>query len=100
MPGFFGAPHLFSGFVGYALPAFKALSPAAGTELRLFVLSCLASLGGIFLAYLMFLRRPGYGQGLADSAPGRLSHRFFLAGWGFDRVYDVLIVAPFVRLFA
>ena len=57
MPGFFGAPHLFSRFVGNALPAFKALSPEAGTDLRLFVLSCLASLGGIFLAYLMFLRK-------------------------------------------
>jgi NADH-quinone oxidoreductase subunit L len=98
MPGFFGAPHLFSRFVGNALPGFKALSPAPGTDLRLFVLSCMASLGGIFLAYLMFLRKPAFGKRLADSTPGRLAHRFFLAGWGFDRVYDVLIVEPFVRL--
>lgn len=98
LPGFFGIPPLFSRFVGNALPGFQALSPAPGTELRLFILSTAASLGGIFLAYFMVLRKPAYGQMLADSAPGRLAHRFFLAGWGFDRAYDVLFVAPFVRL--
>jgi NADH-quinone oxidoreductase subunit L len=98
MPGFFGAPPLFSRFLGTALPAYRALSPAPGTELWLFVLSTLASLGGILLAYLMVIGKPAYGQLLADSAPGRLAHRFCLAGWGFDRAYDVLFVEPFVRL--
>jgi len=98
MPGYFGIQPLFSGFMGNTLPGFKALSPAPGTDRALFVLSTLASLGGILVAYLIFFRRPVSLRSLADSAPFRLARRFFLTGWGFDRVYDALIVAPFVEL--
>ena len=98
MPRFFGNLPLFSGFLDDVLPGFKSLSPAPGSNLALFILSTTASLGGIYVAYLMFLRKPAYGEKLTASAIGRLTDRFLFSGWGFDRVYDMLIVNPFVRV--
>jgi len=98
MPRFFGNLPLFSGFLDDVLPGFKSLSPAPGSNLALFILSTAASLGGIYAAYLMFLRKPAYGEKLAASAIGCLTDRFLFSGWGFDRVYDMLIANPFVRV--
>jgi NADH-quinone oxidoreductase subunit L len=94
MPRYFGKLPFFSNFLKYALPPFKSIFPSRGTDTALFLLSTLASLGGIYLAYHMFLKRTVDRETLDDSAV----RRFLTSGWGFDSVYDVLIVRPFVRL--
>ena len=40
---------------------------------------------------------PFYGK-LAGSGTGEAIHRLWFAGWGFDRVYDLLLVHPYVWL--
>jgi NADH-quinone oxidoreductase subunit L len=48
------------------------------------------------LAYLFFSRKPGLAASPASSVGGSLLRRWWLAGWGFDWVYDRLLVRPFV----
>ena len=96
MPPQFSDLRLFSRLMEKGLPGFQTISGGAGTDLMLLVLSSAASLGGIYLAYLFFLKKPSYGDGLAASAFGQTLHHFCLEGWGFDKAYNLLAVRPFV----
>jgi NADH-quinone oxidoreductase subunit L len=98
MPSQLGDLRLFSRFTEKSLPGFQGLSWGPGIELILLILSSAASLGGIYVAYLLFLKKPGYSEGLVTSALGRSLHHFFTEGWGFDRAYGVFLVRPFVFL--
>jgi NADH-quinone oxidoreductase subunit L len=62
--------------------------------------AAIVSLLGIFMAYLLFVARPQHADTLTNSPAGRLVHRLWYSGWGFDRLYDALIVKPFVRIAA
>jgi NADH-quinone oxidoreductase subunit L len=93
LPRSFGGLPYFSDFLKYALPAYLAVHLARGTDMTLFILSTLASLGGIYAAYLMFFRKP-----VREVPEPSAIHRLLFSGWGFDRVYDVLVVHPLVRL--
>jgi NADH-quinone oxidoreductase subunit L len=57
-----------------------------------------ASLGGIGLAYFLFTGHRRFAESLARSGLGSAVHRFWLAGWDFDRLYDTLLVRPFCQL--
>ena len=92
--GFIETPHpWFSDFLRAVLPA-TVESSGAGVALQ--ILSAVASLAGIGVAYQYFLRRPQRGQAIAHSPAGNALGRFWLAGWGFDWGYDRLFVRPFV----
>jgi len=67
-------------------------------EALLQLLAVLVTLAGLGLAYWIFLRRRELSTRLATSGLGRGLSRFWLAGWGFDALYDALIVRPFVAL--
>ena len=56
------------------------------------------SLAGIYLAYLFFGRRPAAVAGSRRPAGFQRLAAFALAGWGFDRLYDVAFVRPFLWL--
>ena len=88
-----------------------------GEELLTMAAASAASLGGIALAWLAFGRphRAGVGAGTpanaraAASATDRAERvpgvppalaRFWRDGWGFDRLYDALLVRPFTALAA
>jgi NADH-quinone oxidoreductase subunit L len=71
-------------------------SPA--TDILLLGLTGVASLLGLGAAYVMFLRRPELSLRLAMSPAGSRLQRFWLAGWGFDWLYDRLLVGPFVAM--
>ncbi len=85
--GFLGEFHLFGRATAEA-------GSGAAAEQILQVLAMGASLGGIFLAYLLFLPGRGLVNRLAGTATGGAVHRFWLHGWGFDWVYDRLFVQP------
>ena len=70
----------------------------AHTELVLGAVSEAATIAGAFLAYLLFLRGPQVVRRLAQSTAGALIHRLWFNGWGFDWLYDQLLVQPFVFL--
>ncbi len=55
---------------------------------------------GLLLAYVFFLRRPGLSDRMARTPAGNAIHRFWSAGWGFDWLYETVIVHPYARLAA
>jgi NADH-quinone oxidoreductase subunit L len=91
-PGAFGDLHTFSRFMHVALPAAAQARP--GPEAALLICSQCAAALGIVLAYVFCLRSPAPSR--APSGAPLL--RFWRAGWGFDWLYDKLLVQPFLRL--
>ena len=71
---------------------------SSATDIMLLGLTGVASLLGLGAAYVMFLRRPELSLGLAMSPMGSRLRRLWLAGWGFDWLYDRLLVSPFVAM--
>ncbi|WP_339080768.1 NADH-quinone oxidoreductase subunit L [Pseudomonas sp. TMP9] len=53
---------------------------------------------GIVLAALLFLGKRRVASAVAQSAPGRLLSAWWLAGWGFDWLYDKLFVRPYLLI--
>jgi NADH-quinone oxidoreductase subunit L len=98
LPAPLGHLTLFSDFEDLILPAVNAVNGGLNTELLLLVISGLVSLLGIFLAYIVFLRRPQASANLARSGVGNALHRFWFSDWGFDWLYDRLFVWPYVWL--
>lgn len=93
MPGSMGSLHLFSDLVNKMLPG-VILTHENISEVVFQLLAAVISLSGIYLAYLFWLKKPFLSVSFEKS---RLSH-FFYKGWGFDRVYDLLFVKPYVWL--
>ena len=97
-PGLWGDRPLFSGFLHSALPVASAVSGEGSTELALQFIAAAVSLLGIYLAYLLFLRHPQSTENLGRTPWGAALHGYWLAGWGFDWLYDRCLVQPYVRL--
>jgi NADH-quinone oxidoreductase subunit L len=96
-PRTLGDVRLFMRFLSTALPATIPESGSAASELMLIIPSTVASLFGVGLAYVAYLRsRKADGRALALAA--RPLRRFLFAGWGFDAAYDLLLVKPWVWL--
>ena len=87
----------FSGLLRSALPAVP-MEVSPGTEVVLQLVAAAVSLFGIFLAYLFFLRSPQRAARMARSSWGSLLGRYWLAGWGFDWLYERLFVRPVIWL--
>ncbi len=94
--GFVDWPHLFTGFVEQALPAAKVETAGTAVGALLAFDRFLVAPLGILAAYLLFVRRPRYAEALTAARTGAALHRFWFSGWGFDALYDVLWVRPFV----
>jgi len=94
LPAYMGNVHLFTGFLHLSLPAVHALAGDA-TETALELLSAAASLGGIYLAYVLFLRNPHWLRNLASQGTGAALHRFWFGDWAMDWLYDRLAVRPY-----
>jgi NADH-quinone oxidoreductase subunit L len=93
LPDALGNIHLFSGFVENTLPV--VASEARGhLELVLMSLSSIIALAGIYLAWLVYYKRPPLSEQFNHSPV----NKFFEIGWGFDKLYDKLFVKPVVWL--
>ncbi len=96
-PGSLGGIHLFSNFLGRVLPTMEA--PHAGaTELLLQVGAAGLGLLGIFIVYLLYVRVPRIPESLTAAGLGRALREFWFAGWGFDWLYDRVLVRPYMAL--
>ncbi len=65
-------------------------------ELLLQIVASLVSVSGIVLAYVLYVRKPAYADKFATASPVEALRRFWFAGWGFDALYDALLVKPFL----
>ncbi len=86
----------FSRLLQPVLPVHQEVSASAGAQAIVMAVTSLAAIAGVYLAYLAYLRRAPALVRLSESPAARALHRFWLAGWGFDWLYDRLLVRPFV----
>ncbi|WP_295461068.1 NADH-quinone oxidoreductase subunit L [uncultured Pseudomonas sp.] len=56
------------------------------------------AIAGILLAALLFLGKRSFVSGLAKSAPGRFFGTWWYHAWGFDWLYDLIFVKPYLLL--
>jgi NADH-quinone oxidoreductase subunit L len=90
--GFFALPE----FLGSALPSLPHVSGSAAGELTLEVIAGATSVVGICVAFLLFLRHRPLVERLTTTAAAKALHRYLFNGWGFDWLYDMLVVRPYV----
>src|SRR5664279_5601778 len=93
MPSSIGNIHLFSNIVGNTLPA-VVTKTGEGQEIVFQVLSAIIALSGIYIAYLIYLKKPFISEPFGHSR----INKFFEKGWGFDKLYDTLFVKPVLWL--
>ncbi len=93
LPDSLGNVHLFSDLLNYTLP--KVILKNTGIPDYFFqVLSGIIVLLGIYFAYLVYLKKPSAAESFRHSG----LYSFFEKGWGFDALYDTLLVRPVVWL--
>jgi NADH-quinone oxidoreductase subunit L len=97
-PRALGGVTLFSDFLHTALPAAAALPARAGSESLFELIAGLVSLFGIFIAYVLYLQSPQVMEGVVRMPLGAALQQFWYTGWGFDWLYDRLLVRPYVWL--
>jgi len=98
LPPLFGEFRPFSDFLLSVLPPLALRDEGGSTELLLLLVTEALQVGGIFLAYLLFLRQPAYATQLRVHPAIGTVRKFWLSGWGFDWFYDRLLISPFVRI--
>jgi NADH-quinone oxidoreductase subunit L len=93
-----GGVHLFSGFIQNAMPAtVLAVSREVYESAFQWVSGGMAVLGAA-LIYLLILCFPTVTATLVRTSAGVAMHRYWFSGWGFDWLYDRLLVRPYVFL--
>jgi NADH-quinone oxidoreductase subunit L len=96
MPATLGDVHVFTDFLRTTFRDEPAAVKDIRMEFFVEVIASGASLAGLFLARFLFIRRRETVQKLLHSTiAGRLHHLLF-SGWGFDWLYDRVVVRPFV----
>ena len=99
IPATLGDLPLFTDLLDRALPAPELAHGGLAGEYALQGLAAAASLAGIALAWVLFVRRPRPEEHPEEfPGIGHRLHRFWLSGWEFDRLYDAVFVRPFVAL--
>jgi NADH-quinone oxidoreductase subunit L len=93
--GFIDVPGLLSHRNGLFPPLASPEMAGAGA-LLLKAVASLASLAGIGLAYQLYLRSRESAARISGHFPWAALGRFWFGGWGFDRLYDTLIVRPYL----
>jgi NADH-quinone oxidoreductase subunit L len=87
-------PAIFGGLTRAVLPA----GPAVPVGIEVQAIAALIPVLGIAAAALLYRGRPAYAAALARRPLVAALHGFLLSGWGFDRLYQALVVGPFLRL--
>ena len=93
LPQSWGNFHPFSNLLHNVLPA-VVIHKKEGLEIVFELISATIVLIGVYLAYLFYLKKPSLVERFSDS---KLTE-FFYKGWGFDAMFDVLLVKPVVWL--
>lgn len=98
--GFIELPHTlghvqwFTDFLTPALPAVTLQPGIVQSEWMVQLTAAALAIGGAFLAYYFYVVHPNLHIKIKEAVPQL--HSFFLSGWRFDWLYDLLFVKPFV----
>jgi NADH-quinone oxidoreductase subunit L len=100
--GFIEIPHnmghvtLFSNFLAPVLPVAEVRQGVEAYEWIFQGVAALLCVVGIYVAYFFYMRR----QDLRAEIKGATYqlNRFWFSGWGFDALYDIVFVRPYVYL--
>lgn len=95
LPHNFGHFTLFSDLLHPVLPE-TAMRAEIPSEWLFQLLAALATLGGVLLGYHYYYQQPARIESLRRNAPLARLHRFWFSGWGFDALYDRMLVKPFI----
>jgi len=87
---------LFSNFLQPVFGSAPAAGPVAHDEGMLQIGTSLVSLAGIFMATLFYVIRPAYAKTVSSIKLFEHISKFWFAGWGFDALYDTILVRPFL----
>jgi len=98
LPPTLGDAPAFSAFLEPILPAAPLVPGRTGALLWLQVAAGIAALGGIYVAWTLYLQSPAALASVMRGAAAQAIHRFWFAGWGFDWLYDRLFVRPLLWL--
>jgi len=98
LPGTLDNRSLFSKSIQYGFPGESIAHAGAGIEFMLQIIAATTSLAGVFIAYTFFIARPQFAESLSRNYACSALERFWFSGWGFDRLYDMLFVRPFIWL--
>jgi NADH-quinone oxidoreductase subunit L len=95
---FGGGVHLFSDFIQSALPPTRLIQGREGYEVLCQLAAAAAAIGGIALIGWLLVGAPQAGQAVARRPAAAVLSRFWLNGWGFDRLYNLLFERPYIFL--
>ncbi|MCU0304996.1 MAG: NADH-quinone oxidoreductase subunit L [Thermoanaerobaculales bacterium] len=95
-PGWLGHVTWFTDLTGQTLPAVDWAVEDHHVEHLLQMVVAGITLVGVLAAWLLYVRRPALPAAIKASAAGAWLARFWLSGWGFDALYDRIVVRPFV----
>ena len=96
VPAWLGGRPIFTDFLAPSLPPTPEGSGGPLSDSALATIAAAVSLAGILVAYLLFMPGRAWTERLAARGPWSLVRRWWLAGWGFDWLYDGLLVRPLV----
>jgi NADH-quinone oxidoreductase subunit L len=94
LPATLGNQPWFSDFMRTSLPELEGLSK--GTVLNLQLAASVTSIVGLLLAYVFVMRQRELVTRLVETPVGKALNRFWFVGWGFDWLYDMVLIRPFV----
>jgi len=96
-PHTLGHVHMLSDLLGRSLPASSFEEPSAHVEPMLQIVAVAIVLAGVGLAWWLYVKSPRLPERIA-SGVGAPIRKWWLAGWGFDALYDRVFVRPLIAL--
>ncbi|MCC3703131.1 NADH-quinone oxidoreductase subunit L [Rouxiella badensis] len=93
---------VLSTFIGAMIvPPLQGVLPGTtelphGTVLKLEITSGIVAIVGILLAAALYLGKRSLVNSIAKSAPGRFFTTWWFHAWGFDWLYDMIFVKPYL----
>jgi NADH-quinone oxidoreductase subunit L len=94
IPPSLGNFRFFTRFVDTAVPPAREIERGWLTESYSEITSGLLFIAGFYIAYIFYVRRPGWAAAWKKNAVGDALHRWWHADWGFDWIYDRVFVQP------
>ncbi len=98
LPHNFGHLELMSELLSDVLPVVQISHFTALPEWVFQLIAASLTFLGVYIAYLVIIKRHRLIENLKNSEFGVAVHKLWYSGWGFDWIYDQLLVQPFVYL--